>query len=101
MRKFDPLPHDHPAARFLCAVCRAPLGVGAVTVLVPWGPAGIDDALRAARGHAHTAEVKPTHLGCLPDDIRHYVETEEALLSAGALVTESIGFNSEEGDPNE
>lgn len=62
--RFPPLAPDHPLVGADCALCDEPFVAGDVPTLVSPRPADADEAAKADRGEAHTAEVDPAHERC-------------------------------------
>lgn len=62
--RFGPMAEDHPSVGTPCAICGEPILAGSAPTLVMPFPADIEEAIKAAAGRPHTAEVQVAHETC-------------------------------------
>lgn len=67
MRKFRPLPADHPLVGEKCEVCGELFEAGHETTLIGTIPADAEEARKAQQGRAYTARATPVHWDCRDD----------------------------------
>lgn len=66
MRRFRPLPEDHPSVGEVCPVCEEPFKAGDETTLVATTPASMEDAEKARQGKAYNSQAAVVHWICRP-----------------------------------
>jgi hypothetical protein len=64
MRKFRPLPENHPLVGEMCEVCGELFEAGQETTLIATVPASPEDAKKAQKGRAYNSKAAPVHWGC-------------------------------------
>jgi hypothetical protein len=64
VRKYNPLPADHPLVGKPCPVCGEMFAVGDELTLVPTWPLNKEEARNAQVGRAYTREAKAVHWDC-------------------------------------
>jgi hypothetical protein len=65
LRKFNPLPPDHPLIGQQCPGCKSPFIVGDITTLITIGPGNDPEQQKRARNNQpYTAVAIPAHWKC-------------------------------------
>lgn len=65
LRKYDPLPADHPGVGQTCMLCNKFIQAGDVTTLLPTGPADDEEAEKMRAGRTYIAIAALVHWDCL------------------------------------
>lgn len=64
LRKYEPLPHGHPAIGLLCLLCNRPFVEGDETTLIPVEPADDIERIKMQAGEPYIAQAEIAHWEC-------------------------------------
>jgi hypothetical protein len=65
VRKYEPLPENHPAVGMKCFFCEEEIKAGDETCLVPLRPAGEEEQAKMYQGRPYNCKAELAHWTCL------------------------------------